>query len=196
VLQETLPLEKPGAMERIVAAEIAHRMRLKGADGEAFETIVASGPLSALPHARPSAYLKKSEFVVLDLGAILRGYAADMTRTVHLGTPSRRARQMYLAVRDTQQRAIDAIRAAAGAPPTDAAARRRLARSGLAKYFTHSTGHGVGLNVHEQPPRGRGEKTKLEAGHVIAVEPGICLPGYGAIRIEDTVLLTEKVRRS
>src|SRR5581483_11733040 len=190
VFEEVLPLIRPGAREADLAAEIDYRMRLRGAEGAAFETIVASGARSALPHARPSSKrLGQSELVILDLGAILQGYAADLTRTVFLGKPSRRVRQLYGAVLESQQRVLETLRAGVRAGKADGAARQLLKRRGLDKYFTHSTGHGVGLEVHEKPRLGRGEKTRLEAGQVVTAEPGIYLEGFGGIRIEDTALV-------
>ncbi|MBZ5545226.1 MAG: Xaa-Pro peptidase family protein [Acidobacteriia bacterium] len=189
-LEDVRPLLRPGTRERDLAAEIEYRMRRRGAEGAAFETIVASGARGAWPHARASSkLLKKSELVILDLGAILCGYAADMTRTVHLGKPRARLRRLYAAVQDAQERALAVVREGVRAGDVDRAARGALGRHGLARYFTHSTGHGVGLEIHERPRLGRGETQRLEAGCVITVEPGVYLEGLGGIRIEDTVLV-------
>ena len=188
--EEILSQVRPGVRESDLAAEIEYRMRRQGAEGAAFQTIVASGPRGALPHARASAKsLKKSELVIFDLGAILAGYAADMTRTIYLGEPSRRVRSLYKAVLEAQQRALEALQAGTQAREVDAAARRILAGRGLAKYFTHSTGHGIGLEIHEKPRLGRGESTRLKVGCVVTAEPGIYLKGFGGLRIEDTVLV-------
>jgi Xaa-Pro aminopeptidase len=190
VLEEVLRELRPGMRESELAAEIEYRMKLKGAEGPAFETIVASGRRAALPHARASAKrLEADELVILDLGAILAGYASDMTRTVYLGKPGRRVRSLYGAVLEGQQRAIEALRSGVRASDVDAAARRALRRRGFAKYFTHSTGHGVGLEIHEAPRLGRREKTRLQSGCVVTAEPGVYLEGFGGIRIEDTVLV-------
>jgi Xaa-Pro aminopeptidase len=176
--------------ERDLALEIEYRMRKKGAEGVAFETIVASGPRSANPHARPSSKaLQESNFVILDLGAMLCGYAADMTRTVFLGEPNRQARNLYSAVMKAQRGSVQAVRDQARTGEVDSAARRILAKHGLARYFTHSTGHGVGLEIHERPRIGKGETTRLRSGSVVTVEPGVYLEGLGGIRIEDTVLV-------
>lgn len=181
---------RPGVRESDLAAEIEYRMRKKGAEGAAFETIVASGPRGAFPHARASAkLLEEGELVIFDLGAILGGYAADMTRTVYLGEPSRRVRELYAAVAEAQRRATAAVREGARAGEVDAVARGTLRRRRLDRLFTHGTGHGVGLEVHERPRVGRGEKTRLKARAVVTVEPGIYLEGFGGIRIEDTVLV-------
>ncbi|MGH9396661.1 MAG: M24 family metallopeptidase [Terriglobia bacterium] len=187
---ETLTLVRPGVLERDLAIELDFRMRRMGAEALAFETIVASGPRGALPHARPSAkVLKAGEFVIVDLGAILGGYAADMTRTVYLGYPGRRARSLYQSLLHAQEEAIASLCANVSAGDVDAAARRRLAGDHLDQYFTHSTGHGVGVEIHERPRLGKGEKARIPAGSIVTVEPGIYLEGFGGIRIEDTVLV-------
>ena len=183
---------RPGLRESDLAAEIEYRMRLRGAEGAAFETIVASGERSAWPHARASPkLLKKDELVIFDLGAILHGYAADMTRTVFLGRPPQRIRRLYAAVLGAQEQAVKVVRLAVAGGRVDLAARRALAGRGLERYFTHSTGHGVGLDIHERPRLARKEATLLEAGCVVTVEPGVYIEGLGGVRIEDTVLVTE-----
>jgi Xaa-Pro aminopeptidase len=190
---------KPGVSELAVAAEIERSMKLQGASGPSFETIVASGPRSAWPHARPTPkLLRKNELVVLDQGAILRDYCSDMTRTVFLGRSSAgvraevraRVRTLYNAVLHAQEAAIGAIRPGISAASVDAAARKVFKRLGLARYFTHSTGHGLGLEIHEMPRLGRGEETLLEEGMVVTVEPGVYVERLGGIRIEDEVLVT------
>jgi Xaa-Pro aminopeptidase len=159
VFDEIFPLVRPGVRESDLAAEIEYRMKRKGAEGAAFETIVASGLRSAFPHARPSSkQLEMGELVIVDLGAILAGYAADMTRTLYLGKPPARARRLYNAVREAQREAVESLKAGVCAGQVDRAARRALARRGLAKYFTHSTGHGVGLEIHEGPRLGKNQR--------------------------------------
>jgi Xaa-Pro aminopeptidase len=188
---------KPGISELAVAADIERRMKLQGASGPSFETIVASGPRSAWPHARPTPkLLRKNELVVLDQGAILRDYCSDMTRTIFLGRSSAavraKVRALYDAVLQAQEAAIAAIRPGISAATVDAAARKVLRQSGLERYFTHSTGHGLGLEIHEMPRLGHGEETLLEAGMVVTVEPGIYIDRLGGIRIEDEVLVTSR----
>lgn len=181
-----------GVAETAVAAEIEYAARQAGASGMSFDTIVASGPRSAMPHARASgAEIVRNGFVVMDFGVILAGYCSDMTRTAYVGRVSKRERAMYEAVREAQQAAIDAVRGGIEAGRVDAAARKVLTRAGLGKYFTHSTGHGVGLEIHESPRIARGALEVLEPGMIITVEPGAYVPGVGGVRIEDMVLVTE-----
>jgi Xaa-Pro aminopeptidase len=182
---------RPGVSELAVAAELERAMKLRGASGPSFETIVASGSRSAWPHAQPTPkLLKKNELVVLDQGAILRGYCSDMTRTVFLGRPAGRVRSLYSAVLEAQQAAKAAIRPGAKASDLDSAARKVLRRLGCVRHFTHSTGHGLGMEVHEMPRLGAHEDTLLEQGMVITVEPGVYIEGLGGIRIEDEVVVT------
>jgi Xaa-Pro aminopeptidase len=169
-------------------AVIEYQIRKRGASGAAFETIVAFGERAALPHARPTAKrLKKNEFVVLDLGVILAHYCSDITRTFYYGKAPERVRQWYKAVQDAQVAAIAAVKNGVLCGDVDAAARQVLERQGLGKYFVHSTGHGLGLEVHEDPRIARGQKKRLQAGNVVTIEPGIYIEGVGGIRIEDDV---------
>ncbi len=178
----------PGVTELEVAAEIDYRLRRKGATGPSFETIVASGPRSALPHARPTEkLLQKNELVVLDLGAILRHYCSDLTRTVFLGRAPARIRHWYTAVEQAQKAAHDALRAGVTAGSVDRAARRLLHQHGLGSYFVHGTGHGLGIEIHERPQVGRSQKQEIRVGNVVTLEPGIYVEGVGGIRLEDEV---------
>jgi Xaa-Pro aminopeptidase len=191
VFRAILPLMRPGVSELDLAAEIEYGIKRRGASGPSFDTIVASGVRAAWAHARPTAkLLKKNELVVLDLGAILRGYCSDMTRTVFLGRASRSVRRLYGAVLEAQEAAKAAIRPGVEAGDVDGAARLVLKGRGLSRYFTHSTGHGLGLEVHEAPRLGKGEETVLQENMVVTVEPGVYLEGVGGIRIEDDVLVT------
>lgn len=190
--EEILPLVKPGVLETDLAAEIEFRMHRKGASGTAFDTIIASGPRGALPHARPTTRsVGKNELVVFDLGAILRGYSSDLTRTVFLGRASVEVRRWYSAVLEAQEAAREVLRPGVSAGRVDAAARESLRRAGLDKQFVHSTGHGLGLEVHEMPRLARGEKWRLRAGTVVTIEPGVYVEGKGGIRIEDDALVTQ-----
>jgi len=190
VFESVLKLIRPGIRESEIAAELEYQMKKRGASGPSFETIVASGPRGALPHARPTAKkLRKNELVVLDLGVILGHYCSDMTRTVHLGRATRRVREWYRSVQEAQAAAVAAVRAGMTCGKVDAAAREVLKKNGLDQYFVHSTGHGLGLEVHEEPRVARGQSVRLEAGNVITIEPGIYLEAVGGIRIEDDVLV-------
>jgi Xaa-Pro aminopeptidase len=191
--EETVPHVRPGITERDLAAELEYRMRRLGAEKPAFETIVAAGVRSALPHAQPTAArLQPGQLVVVDMGAIEDGYASDMTRMLYLGTPTAKVKRTYRAVLEAQLAGIDAVRAGARTAHVDAAARHVLKRYGLDRAFIHSTGHGLGLEIHEPPRLGKSDKGRLQAGMAITVEPGVYLEGFGGIRIEDTVVVTEK----
>jgi Xaa-Pro aminopeptidase len=188
VVEGAIGLLKPGIREFEVAAEIEYQMRRKGASGPAFETIVAFGARAALPHARPTAKrLRKNELVVLDLGVILGHYCSDITRTVFVGQASSRIRTWYRAVLEAQSAAIAATTNGALCGDVDAAARQVLKGYHLDRLFVHSTGHGLGLEVHEDPRVARGQKKRLEPGNVITIEPGVYAEGIGGIRIEDDV---------
>lgn len=182
---------EPGVAEIEVAAELEHQARLLGAEGMSFETIVASGVRSALPHGRATEQpLPRRGFVTLDFGIILKGYCSDMTRTVFLGKPKPEERNAYQAVLEAQQSAVAAVISGVSCGEVDEAARGVLRKEGLAEAFTHSTGHGVGLEIHEQPRIGTGQASRLLPGMVITVEPGIYLPGKFGVRIEDMVAVT------
>jgi Xaa-Pro aminopeptidase len=170
VMEEAIALIRPGVTELEIAAEIGYRMRRKGASGESFEAIVASGPRSALPHARPTERrIGKNELVVLDLGAILRRYCSDLTRTVHVGKASARVRQWYAAVLEAQTAARIAVKSGVTCGAVDAAARNVLHKKGLGQYFVHSTGHGIGLEIHEDPRIARDQKGLLETGSIVTL---------------------------
>lgn len=182
---------RPGTAESSLAAEIDYAMRALGAERPAFDTIVASGPRSALPHAQPTASpIRRNQLLLIDMGASLEGYASDMTRMAFLGRPGRKVLGVYRTVLAAQMAAIDAVRPGARAGDVDRAARRVLRAAGMDKAFVHSTGHGLGLEIHEAPRIGRREETPLAPGMVITVEPGAYFEGFGGIRIEDTVVVT------
>ena len=182
---------RPGITEIEVAAELEHKARLLGAEAMSFETIVASGPRSALPHGRAtSATLPRRGFLTLDFGIILKGYCSDMTRTVYLGQPKANEREAYQAVLEAQESAVAAVAAGVSCGEVDEAARSVLRRAGLAEAFTHSTGHGVGIEIHEPPRVGAGQTNRLEAGTVITIEPGVYFAGQFGVRIEDMVAVT------
>jgi len=187
IIDFAIRLLKPGVSESEVAAEIEYQIR-KRAAGPAFETIVAFGPRAALPHARPTGKrLRKNELVVLDLGVILGHYCSDITRTVFVGRAPKRIQTWYKAVLEAQGAAISSAREGVACRDVDAAARRVLAGYGLDHLFVHSTGHGLGLEVHEDPRVAKGQERRLQSGNVITIEPGVYAEGVGGIRIEDDV---------
>jgi Xaa-Pro aminopeptidase len=181
-----------GAREMDIAAELDYQMRALGAEKAAFDTIVAAGPRSALPHAHPTPHrLGENELLLIDMGASQEGYASDMTRVAHTGTPPKRILRLYKAVLEAQLAALRSIKAGITTGEVDAAARNVLKRHELDRAFVHSTGHGLGLEIHEPPRIARKDKTRLQAGMAITIEPGAYIDGLGGIRIEDTVLVTE-----
>jgi Xaa-Pro aminopeptidase len=192
LFQTALSVIKPGVAETQVAGELELQARRAGAENMSFDTIVAAGPRSALPHGRASAQpIPAQGFIILDYGVILASYCSDMTRTVHAGTVSHSRRRMYDAVREAQLASIAAVAPGVEAGEVDRAGREVLQEAGLANFFTHSTGHGVGIEVHEQPRLAKGQTQKLAPGMVITIEPGIYIPEEGGVRIEDMVLVTE-----
>lgn len=181
----------PGKREVEIAAHLEYAARMAGAEAMSFETIVASGARSALPHGHATSQrLPKRGFVVLDFGVMLMGYCSDMTRTVRLGPATIAERFAYEAVLEAQLAAIAAVKSGVTCGEVDEAARSVLRQAKLADYFTHSTGHGVGLEIHEGPRIAARQQQKLEAGMLITIEPGVYLPGKFGIRIEDMVLVT------
>ncbi len=182
---------RPGVTEVEVAAAMEYEARCAGAEGMSFPTILASGTRSAIVHGRASgARVPRRGFVVCDFGVILTGYCSDRTRTVHVGRPSGETRGLYQAVLEAQQAAISVVRPGVTAAEVDGAARRVLRKRKLARYFTHSTGHGLGLEIHELPRLAAGQTQKLEPGMVITIETGAYVAGKWGVRIEDVVVVT------
>jgi Xaa-Pro aminopeptidase len=193
VYEQALQVIRPGVREVEVAGKLEFAARQAGADGMSFDTIVAAGKRGALPHGHAFIQaIPRRGFVVIDSGVILRGYCSDMTRTVHVGCASRVERAWYEAVLEAQLVGIAAVRAGVTAGEVDEAARSVLRKAKLDRYFTHSTGHGVGLEIHEPPRLGKKQDQRLAAGMVVTIEPGIYVPGKGGIRIEDMVVVTGK----
>jgi len=191
IFDRGLEVLRPGVREVEVAAEMELAARRGGAEEMSFPTIIASGARSALPHGRASTQrIPSGAFVVCDFGVILSGYCSDQTRTVWVGSVPKDARRAYEAVREAQQAAIDAVRPGIAVGEVDAAARKVLKKAGLGRYFTHSTGHGVGLEIHESPRVADGQREILQPGMVITIEPGVYFPGKWGVRIEDMVAVT------
>ncbi|HET7893842.1 MAG TPA: Xaa-Pro peptidase family protein [Candidatus Sulfotelmatobacter sp.] len=191
LFDRALEVLRPGVKETEVAGEMEFAARRGGAEEMSFPTIIASGARSALPHGRASDQaIPSGGFVVCDFGVILGGYCSDQTRTVWVGSVVDEARRAYEAVRESQQAAIEAVRPGVAVGAVDEAGRKVLRKSGLGRYFTHSTGHGVGLEIHEAPRVAQGQKEILQPGMVITIEPGVYFPGKWGVRIEDMVVVT------
>lgn len=182
---------KYGQSEQEIAGVVDFFIRRQGGGSPAFETIVAAGERGALPHGVASEQqLRRGQMVVLDLGARYRGYVADLTRTICLGRVGARQREIYELVREAQVRALALIRPGVTTGEVDLKARRYLQEAGYGEFFPHALGHGVGLSVHEEPRLASGQEVVLKPGMVVTVEPGIYLPDWGGVRVEDTVLVT------
>jgi Xaa-Pro aminopeptidase len=193
LFDRALEVIKPGVKESDVAAEMEYAARRAGVEAMSFPTIIASGARSALPHGRATERaIAPGGFVVCDFGVILDGYCSDQTRTVWVGpADAGEARKAYEAVREAQLAAIAAVRPGASVSEVDAAARKVLRKAGLGRYFTHSTGHGVGIEIHESPRVAAGQKEVLQSGMVITIEPGVYFPGKWGVRIEDMVAVND-----
>lgn len=191
-LANVRPLLADGISERDFAIALDFEIRKLGASGNSFETIVAAGPNGAKPHARPSdRVIREGELVVLDFGAIVEGYCSDMTRTVCAGDPSPELQKMVDVVAESQRAGVAAVRAGVSAAEVDKICRDVISEAGWGDAFMHSTGHGVGLDIHEAPWVSAVSTDTLATGHVVTVEPGVYLEGLGGVRIEDTVVVTD-----
>jgi len=192
VFRKIVGLLQPGMSEQDVAAEIGYYHRKYGAEGDAFEPIVASGWRGAFPHARASTKkIRKGELVVLDFGCRFDGYQSDMTRTVAIGRPTQQGRKIYRTVLDAQVKAVEAARSGVSARALDSVARSHIRKRGFGRFFRHSLGHGLGLQVHEAPRISSMSKEILRSGNVVTIEPGIYIPGFGGVRIEDDVVIRD-----
>jgi len=189
-MRKAAEIIEAGLSERDVAAEIEYEMRKAGSDGVAFDTIVSSGPNSAFPHGGcGDRIIRRGDLVVIDIGAKYRDYCSDLTRTFIIGKPSTKQMRIYETVREAQSLAVEKAEAGAEAREVDRAARDHISKAGYGDYFVHSLGHGVGLDIHEPPTLGPKSKEVLAEGNVVTIEPGIYVPGFGGVRIEDTVLI-------
>lgn len=186
-----LAMMGPGVREVEVALCLESAMRLAGAEGSAFDIIVASGTRGAMPHGVASQKeLAAGELVTLDFGAVVNGYHADMTRTVAVGAVGAEERRLFEAVLEAQEASLAALAPGRTGREIDAVARAALARHGLEEYFTHSLGHGTGLVIHEEPRLSKKSDTVLQPGMIVTVEPGVYLPGFTGLRIEDLAVIT------
>jgi Xaa-Pro aminopeptidase len=187
-----LDMLRPGVSERDAALELEITIRRGGGERLAFETVLASGPRGALPHGRATDRMMQcGDFVTVDFGAVYDGYVSDCTRTVALGAADVRQREVYAAVLAAQARALEAVRAGTACRDVDAAGRAVLAAAGFGEAFGHAMGHGIGLDVHEGPPVSPRSEAVLEPGMIVTIEPGVYVPGWGGVRIEDAVVVTE-----
>jgi len=183
---------KPGMTERLIAAQLDHTLKMLGSTNPSFDSIVGSGPNGALPHAQPGARkVRKGDFIVLDFGAIWQGYHSDMTRTVCLGRPTEKHLKIYDIVTRAQLAGLKAVRSGIKGLEADRAARQIIDQAGYGKYYGHGLGHGGGLAVHETPNMGMKSENILPVNSIVTVEPGIYLPGWGGVRIEDLVAVTK-----
>ena len=194
---QTIEECRAGMTEHEVAAKIIYEMRKLGADGVAFEPVVGSGPNSALPHYRSGdRKLQRGDFVVLDYGCLYRGYNSDITRTVAMETCDAEREKVYSVVRSAQEEAYQRTFTGIEAQNVDKVARDLIENAGYGRFFIHRTGHGIGLEIHEEPYIVAGNSLKLAEGMTFSIEPGIYIPGQYGVRIEDIVVMeTEKARR-
>lgn len=183
---------KPGVSERDLSLELEFFMRKNGATSTSFDTIIASGERSALPHGVASdRKLGMNEFVKMDFGALLNGYCSDITRTVVLGTPTEKHKEIYNIVKEAQQACIEGLKPGISGREGDAIARDIIKKAGYGEYFGHGTGHSLGLQIHENPRLSPASDAVFEPGMTVTVEPGIYLPGFGGVRIEDDLVFTD-----
>lgn len=190
-LNETMKLIKEGVTELELSLDLEFRMRRAGAESVSFDLIVLTGAATSMPHGVPSPRkVKNGDFVLFDIGATVNGYHSDMTRTVVCGKADSTMKRVYRTVLQAQQNGLDAVRSGVTCGEVDRAARDTIAQAGFGEYFGHSTGHGVGLEIHEAPSVAPGHPTVLQSGMIITVEPGIYLPGQFGVRIEDMVAVT------
>jgi len=189
---EILHFIKPGVTEKRIAAELEYKMKLGGSEQASFETIAISGVRTSMPHGVPTDYLVKSgDFVTMDFGAVVNGYHSDMTRTIAVGSATDEMRNIYDAVLAAQLNALHTVKTGVKCSNVDNAARSVLEKSNLGKYFTHSTGHGVGLEIHEQPNLSPKSNLVLKSSQIVTIEPGVYIEGRFGVRIEDMVSVTE-----
>jgi len=191
-LKKVLNIIKPGITEKELKIELEYLMMKSNAERAAFDTIIASGENSAVPHHHTGdRKLRKNDMIIIDFGAVIKGYHSDITRTVFIGRPDKTFKKRYSAVRAALEKSIQSVRENIQCCQVDKIARRELKKYNLDKFFTHSLGHGVGLEIHEQPSINPKIKERLKKNYVVTIEPGIYIPNWGGIRIEDMVVVKE-----
>ena len=192
VFTQIIPEINMGVSEKHIAAKISYLFKTNGAEGDSYESIIASGVRSALPHARATEKkFEKGDFIVMDFGALYNGYHADMTRTVLIGPPTSKHQEIYDIVLESQLNGINTAKQGVACLEVDKACRSIIQNNGYGDFFTHSTGHGIGLEVHTLPRIHKSNKELLQSNHVITIEPGIYIPDFGGVRIEDDCLIME-----
>ena len=192
-LKDVFEMIEPGIKELDIASELAYTMRKKGAQKEAFETIVVSGERSSLPHGKPSEKkIDEGELITIDMGANYQNYNSDITRTIIMGKENQKQKEIFSIVFEAQKAALNFLKPGVKCKEVDSVARDIITKKGYGKYFGHGLGHGVGLDIHELPRVSFSDNTVLLPGMVITIEPGIYLPEVGGVRIEDSVLITEE----
>lgn len=192
VFQKIIPEIKQGVTEKYIATKISYLFKMNGAEGDSYESIIAGGPRSALPHARPTdRKFKKGDFIVMDFGALYNGYHADMTRTLVVGKPSTKHTEIYDIVLKAQLNGISTARSGIPCSEVDSACRSIIENKGYGEMFNHSTGHGIGLEVHTLPRVHKNNHELLKKNNVITIEPGIYIPDWGGVRIEDDCLILD-----
>ncbi|HAJ33897.1 MAG TPA: Xaa-Pro dipeptidase [Candidatus Atribacteria bacterium] len=191
-LKDVFEMIEPGLRELDIASELAYTMRKKGAQKEAFETIVVSGERSSLPHGKPSEKkIAEGELITIDMGANYQNYNSDITRTIIIGKENEKQKEIFSIVLEAQKAALEFLKPGVKCSEVDSVARDIIEKKGYGKYFGHGLGHGVGLDIHELPRVSFSDDTVLQPGMVITIEPGIYLPEVGGVRIEDSILITE-----
>jgi len=190
VFIKIIPEIKEGVTEKYIATKISYLFKMNGAEGDSYESIIAGGPRSALPHARPTdREFQKGDFIVMDFGALYNGYHADMTRTLLVGSATEKHKEIYNIVLESQLNGINKAKAGVPCSDVDFACRSIIDNAGYADLFNHSTGHGIGLEVHTLPRIHKNNQALLKENHVITIEPGIYIPNWGGVRIEDDCLI-------
>lgn len=191
--ERILNIVRPGVRERELAAELEYQMAMMGSERPAFESIVASGPRGALPHGLASQRkIKRGEMITFDFGATVKGYVSDITRTVVVGKPTTRQKKIYGIVLKAQKAGVRKVAPGVSGRAVDTVCRNIITKAGYGKQFGHGTGHGIGIVVHTGPGLGVSSTSILKVNHIVTVEPGIYIPGWGGVRIEDDVLVTRK----
>jgi len=192
-LKDVFEMIEPGVRELDIASELAYTMRKKGAQKEAFDIIVVSGERSSLVHGKPSEKkIAEGELIIIDMGANYQNYNSDITRTIIMGKENQKQKEIFSIVFEAQQAALDFLKPGVKCKEVDSVARDIIVKKGYGEYFGHGLGHGVGLDIHELPRVSFSDDTVLLPGMVVTIEPGIYLPEFGGVRIEDSVLITEE----